>query len=537
MAHYSVNRQKFFGAGSQQDRNDLHEVMMIADRYGNIINPAGQGGSATAGAFGELITSELSPFFQLDGLYGIGNAFRQNQSGSGSSYVDSNGMMTVSSGTTTGSFATLRSNRSVRYRPGQGSVARFTAMWPDGQTNGYQQVAGYINQNNVLGVGYNVNNSKFAVLRRYNSNAHVAKFVVTAAATGNETVTFTLNDVVVPIPVTSGTINFNTAEIGNFPVPGWIVDYCADTITMLYNGPPGELSGTFSVSSSGTFAATYSALQTGVAPNDTWIYQDNFNIDSLDGKGPSGMLLDTTKLNVFQVDFRWLGAGRIRFMVEDGNTGQMFPFHEIRYANSNTVPHLSNPSLRIGYAVVNAAPGLGTGSDIRVKGASMMGGVEGKIIRNNTANSVAGSSAASKSAGSDHHVLTIKNNRINEKGKPSVVNQREIIIQTISAAVVGTGTSSDPVQLFLYLNADTAADLQYTPIGDGSTDKSETVTTITSGQTEKLIGSYSFSPGSDVTLDVSNLRIILTPLDRLSLAIRSTGTLNEHAVNINFEIE
>ena len=534
MAQFSVNRQQHL---TQATRNDIHEVMMIADRYGNIINPAGQGGSATAGAFGELITSELSPFFQLDGLYGIGSEFRQNQAGSGSSFIDSDGIMTVSSGGTAGSFATLRSNRSVRYRPGQGSVARFTAMWPNGQVNGYQQVAGFINQNNVLGVGYNVNNSKFAVLRRFNSNAHVAKFVITAAATGSETVTFTLNDVVVPVPVTAGTISHNASEIGNFPVPGWIVDYCQDTITMLYNGPPGVLPGTFSVTSSGTFAATYTELQPGAVPNDTWVYQDDFNIDPLNGRGPSGMTIDTTKLNVFQIDFRWLGAGRIRFMVEDGGTGQLFPFHEILYANNNTVPHLSNPSLRIGYAVVNAAPGLGTGTDVQVKGASMMGGVEGKIIRNNTARSVSASSSASKASGSDHHVLTIKNNRINENGKPSVLNQREIIIQTISAAVVGTGTSSDPVQLKLYLNADTAAPLQYSPIGDGSTDTSETVTTITAGQTEKLIGSYSFSPGSDVTLDVSNLRLILTPLDRLSMAIRSTGTLNEHAVNINYEIE
>lgn len=510
---------------------------MIADRYGNIINPAGQGGSATAGAFGELITSELSPFFQLDGLYGIGAEFRQNQSGSGSSLIDSDGIMTVSSGGTAGSFATLRSNRSVRYRPGQGSVARFTAMWPNGQVNGYQQVAGFINQNNVLGVGYNVNDSRFAVLRRYNSTAEVAKFVITAAATGSETVTVTLNDVTFDVAVTAGTISFNNAQLGNATYAGWVVDYCQDTLTFLYNGPPTDLTGSFSLTSTGTLAATYTELQSGAAPNDTWIYQDDFNIDPLNGRGPSGMTIDTTKLNVFQIDFRWLGAGRIRFMIEDGGTGQLFPFHEILYANKNTAPHLSNPSLRIGYAVVNAAPGLGTGTDVRVKGASMMGGVEGKIIRNNTARSVSASSGASKAADQDNHVLTIKNNRINENGKPSVLNQREIIIQTISAAVVGTGTSSDPVQLKLYLNADTAASLEYSPVGDGSTDTSETVTTITAGQTEKLIGSYSFSPGSDVTLDVSNLRLILTPLDRLSMAIRSTGTLQEHAVNINYEIE
>lgn len=535
MAQYSIKRSKSY---HKKANADIHEVVMVADRYGNIVNPAGQGGSSTAGAFGELQVSTIHPFFQLDGLYGLsGDRFQLNASGSGSQLVDSDGLMTVSSGTTAGSFSTLRSKRSVRYRPGQGSVARFTAMWPTGQTNGYQQVAGYINQNNVIGVGYNVNNSKFAVLRRSNSNGEVAKFTITAAATGSENVTFVLNDVVIPVPVTAGTIAHNTAEIGNFPFPGWIVDHCEDTLHFLYNGPPADLTGAFSISSTGTLAGTYTELQAGETPTDRWTYQDSFNIDTLDGKGPSGMKLDTTKLNVFQIDFRWLGAGRIRYMVEDGRTGQLFPFHEEYYANSNVVPHVSNPSLRIGYAVVNAAPGLGTGTDVQVKGASMMGGIEGLVVRNNRTNSVSASSAASKSSGSDHHVLTIKNNRVNESGKPSVLNQREIIVQTISAAVVGTGTASDPVQLKLYLNADTATNLLYTAIGDGSTDTSTTVTTISAGQESKLIGSYSFSPGSDVTLDVSNLRIILAPLDRLSMAVRSTGTLNEHAVNINFEIE
>jgi hypothetical protein len=35
--------------------------------------------------------------------------------------------MTVESGTTSGAFSTLRSLRSVRYRPGQGSMCRITS--------------------------------------------------------------------------------------------------------------------------------------------------------------------------------------------------------------------------------------------------------------------------------------------------------------------------------------------------------------------------------------------------------------------------
>ena len=57
-------------------------------------------------------------------------------------------------------------------------------------------------------------------------------------------------------------------------------------------------------------------------------------VDPLDGNGYSGATLDPTKLNVFQINFRWLGAGQIRFSIENPLNGDMIVFHEIRYANN-----------------------------------------------------------------------------------------------------------------------------------------------------------------------------------------------------------
>lgn len=493
--------------------------------------------ATTTTAFGEQVVAQLSPAFQLDGLYGLDlNNFQLNSSLSGTQSVDDFGLMTVSSGTTPGSFSTLRSKRSVRYRPGQGSVCRFTAMYPNGQVNGYQQVAGFINQSDVLGVGYNVNNSEFGVLRRQNSKGEVAKFQLTSAATGAETVTLTLNDVEFTVSVTAGTIQHNTAELGNATYTQWVVDYCNDVITFLYNGPPSDLTGTFSISSTGTLAATYTKLQDGAAPNDNWTYQSNFNLDKLDGTGPSGITIDFTKLNVFQIDFRWLGAGRIRYSIEDSTTGNMIPFHIEHYSSQNTQPSIANPSMRVGYAVVNAAPGLGTGLDVQVKGASMMGAIEGQVIRNNTTKAVQTVASATLSAGSEHHVLSVKNNRFNPQGKPSVVNQREIIITSLSVAAVGTGTASDPIEILLYKNADLSTNREYNVL-DSSTDYSDTIATVTAGQNDKIVGAFSVSPESNLVIDLQALRIILAPLDVLSIALLSTNTIQERAVSLNFVIE
>jgi len=488
-------------------------------------------------AFGEQVVAQLSPAFQLDGLYGLDlTNFQLNSSLSGAQSVDDFGLMTVSSGTTPGSFSTLRSKRSVRYRPGQGSMCRFTAMYPNGQVNGYQQVAGFINQSDVLGVGYNVNNSEFGVLRRQNSKGEVAQFQLTSAASGAETVTITLNDVAFTVSVAAGTIQQNTAELGNATYTQWVVDYCNDVVTFLYNGPPSDLTGSFSISSTGTLAATYTELQSGTAPNDYWTYQSNFNLDKLDGTGPSGVTIDFTFLNVFQIDFRWLGAGRIRYSIEDPTTGNMIPFHIEHYSNQNTQPSIANPSMRVGYAVVNAAPGLGTGVDVQVKGASMMGAIEGQIIRNNTTKAIQTVASATLSSGTEHHVLSLKNNRFNPQGKPSVVNQREIIITSLSVAAVGTGTASDPIEILLYKNADLSTNREYTVL-DSSTDYSETIATITAGQTEKIVGAFSVSPESNIVIDLQALRIILAPLDVLSIALLSTATIQERAVSLNFVIE
>ena len=54
---------------------------------------------------------------------------------------------------------------------------------------------------------------------------------------------------------------------------------------------------------------------------DTRIYSSAFNIDRLDGTGPSGYTIDLTKMQMFYIDYSWYGAGFIRFGVRgpDGN--------------------------------------------------------------------------------------------------------------------------------------------------------------------------------------------------------------------------
>ena len=41
--------------------------------------------------------------------------------------------------------------------------------------------------------------------------------------------------------------------------------------------------------------------------------RENWNIDKLDGKGPSGKTITLSAANIFLIDYEWLGVGRVRF--------------------------------------------------------------------------------------------------------------------------------------------------------------------------------------------------------------------------------
>jgi len=93
---------------------------------------------------------------------------------------------------------------------------------------------------------------------------------------------------------------------------------------------------------------------------------------------PSGMTLDPTKLNVYQIAMRWLGVGVISYALEDQASGTMVYVHREHYTNQNIKPHIDNPSFKIAYTATNTT----NTSNVTVKGASMYGAVEGTIHLN-----------------------------------------------------------------------------------------------------------------------------------------------------------
>lgn len=79
--------------------------------------------------------------------------------------------------------------------------------------------------------------------------------------------------------------------------------------------------------------------------------QSMWNIDKLDGTGVSGYTLDVTKSNILQIDYEWLGVGRVRFGFNIA--GQTRYAHEYAHANAGTGVYMSSPNLPVRYEIAN----------------------------------------------------------------------------------------------------------------------------------------------------------------------------------------
>lgn len=113
-----------------------------------------------------------------------------------------------------------------------------------------------------------------------------------------------------------------------------------------------DKNGLFFEDAEGTVRVVRRSYVTGSAV-DTGVAQTAWNIDKLDGTGPSGFVADWTKTQIFSLDYEWLGVGRVRFgLVIDGAYCLV---HEFLNANNLTTVYISTPNLPLGYQLITTA--------------------------------------------------------------------------------------------------------------------------------------------------------------------------------------
>ena len=112
----------------------------------------------------------------------------------------------------------------------------------------------------------------------------------------------------------------------------------------------GENNGLYVQLNNSTLSFVERSLVTGVV-TESVVNQSEWNVDKMDGNGPSGVVLDITKAQILWMDIEWLGLGTVRMgFVIDGN---FYVCHKFHHANIITSTYITTASLPLRYEITN----------------------------------------------------------------------------------------------------------------------------------------------------------------------------------------
>ena len=85
------------------------------------------------------------------------------------------------------------------------------------------------------------------------------------------------------------------------------------------------------------------------------VRQDQFNIDKIDGTGPSGFNVDLNKMQMVGMQYTWYGAGFVDFMIR-GLDGNWTFVHRLKNNNVNDEAYMRSGNLPVRYSIENDTP-------------------------------------------------------------------------------------------------------------------------------------------------------------------------------------
>lgn len=174
MAQYSVNRRHYF----QRNNDDVHEVIMVSDEFGNIINDFGSTVSSYSGAgnlsgsvdaFGRLRQSTPYTLFDSHNLLNKNSKFDESITGGSVTYDSDGSEVQLNVTTSSGDEVIRQSYRHFSYQPGKSLLVLNTFVMNEPKTNLRQRV-GYFNVENGIFLEQDDNNV-YLVLRTNTSGS------------------------------------------------------------------------------------------------------------------------------------------------------------------------------------------------------------------------------------------------------------------------------------------------------------------------------------------------------------------------------
>lgn len=330
----SIQGKNFTGTGYEDVKLDAENNLRI-----HLANPLS--------SFGHVSVETPIPTIQIDGDYGLRPDDILSTAKGGCSVDSANGTFIVNSGTSSG-YADIQSVRRHKYRAGQGTLEMFTALFEPGIT-GMTMLAGMTTEFSGIYVGYN--DVDFGILHENGGMFEVHVLSLDNGVTsGNSTLNLVLNDVQHNITLTPDqTTSYNAWEIEQefTSISDWNAYQNENEILLISD---------FAQSRDGTYSTnhgTLDRLKYGISKTKSWTKQTDWNFDTMDGNGPSGMILNPLKGNVFKIQVQYLGYGNTKLFIENEDTGKFSLVHVLKWSNKNTSVVYTNPSFRPKISISN----------------------------------------------------------------------------------------------------------------------------------------------------------------------------------------
>jgi len=247
--------------------------------------------------------------------------------------------------------------------------------------------------------------------------------------------------------------------------------------------------------------------------------------DKLDGTWPSGITIDWTKLNIFQVQYQYLWAWNIYFFVENPSSWRLVPFHILKYANLNTTPSVRVPNFKFTIWANNKA----TTSNMSVSCGSygLFAEWKAKNIMIHQPQFSTGFKQ-STTVTTEKACFTIKNKPTYPTATPKT-NFIKVLLERLSCNIDNNGTTNIWV-VRLVKNATLGWTPSYTDINSTNSIVSiDTAGTTVTGWTTILTTSLA---GKNDTKeeDIVPFDIFIEPWDTITVAVSST---NSATINVD----
>lgn len=446
--------------------------------------------------FGELSVAENNPFIQATAAYNLIPANFRSYTTTGGSVSAVTQEFRTAIDTTSGASAELKSFRSIKYKAGQGGLARFTGRFTPGVANSYQ-VVGALSPTDGFGFGYN--GTEYGLLHRHGGENELRSLQITSGATGSENASVTIDGTLYTIPITSGTVQVNAHEIAtylNTNLSGWDVQATNDKVRILKRNAVAVV-GAFSFSSA-TATGTWSQTTAGATPTNGWVARTAWN---------KWQFPDIVPLNgnVYQVSYQYLGYGVINYSVEDPITGQFRNVHRIQWANANTGTSITNPSLPIGMETAST----GSTTALTTYSASMAGFTQGNELK--TRNPRAYRNTKTSVTTTPTNIFTLRN-RMDYGGRRNEVEIQPLFLTAFTDSAKGA-------TIELRTQATVAGNHNFQENGTNLVSEIDTTGTTVSSD-GRLLASIVIGSGDSAKIDLDSFRISIPPTLRLVISGR-----------------